>query len=195
MSFPYGSSTSHSFVLSRFSSLSFWLSPSSWPATYFRCLFRDTFPLTTPSSTVPRVACGAACTLSAHPSSRIRSLHLHLLCSPTWMAVHSRRPGKAQPGFRQTWVPFPLPRPPLRVPVSCSRGGPTSRRGSPKYILGATFPAPYPSTVWVTRSSSPDTPYPSPFWIHLGPPRRGLGSGVPYGRCSKKQVARISVPA
>ena len=38
-------------------------------------------------------------------------------------------------------------------------------------------------------------PYPSPLWIHPGPPCQGLGSGAPYGRCSEEQVARISVPA
>ena len=113
------------------------------------------------------------------------------------MAVRSRRPGEAQPGFRRTWVLLPIPRLPPRVPVSCSRGGLSSIRTRLDAPRPSAFWArrplpPDPCTVWVARSS---TPYPCPIWIHPGPPCRGLGGGVPYGRCSEEQVARISVPA
>ena len=86
--------------MSRFSCLSCYVFLASWPATCFRRPFRDTSPLTTPSSTVLRVACGAARTLSAYPPPPNRRYrHSHLFRSPTWMAVRSRRPGEARPGF------------------------------------------------------------------------------------------------
>ena len=171
---------------------------ASWPATCFRRLSRDTIPLTTPSSTVLRVTCGAARALSAYPPPPNRRYrHSRLFRSLTWMAVRSRRPGEARPGFRRTWVLLPSPRLSLRVSVSCSRGGPSSIRVRFDEARPCTFWArrlrpPCPYTVWVARSSSP---YPSPFWQHPGPPRHDLGIGVSYGLCSEEQVARISVPA
>ena len=107
-------------------------------------------------------------------------------------ALERRGPASAEPGFFFLYLRLPL-----RVSVSCSRGGPSSIRVRLDEARPCTFWArrllpPCPYTVWVARRSSP---YPSPFWIHPGPPRQGLGSGVPYGRCSEEQVARISVPA
>ena len=191
--------TKINFVLSRFCCSSCYVFLATWPATCFRRLSRDTIPRTTPSSTVLRVTCGAARPLSAHPPPPNRwRRHSRLCRSPTWMAVRGRRPGEARPGFRRTWVlDLPSPRLSLRVSVSCSRGGPSSIRVRFDEARPCTFWArrlllPGPYTIWVARSSSP---YPSPFWIHSGPPRHGLGIGLPYGLCSEEQVARISLPA